>query len=86
MTPLDVSERSHMYPSSFYEALYKCDRCGHEWRSVNKSPPLDSVPCIFGLCSNPPFLVFLIRNIKRQKLGGYGKLIEVTVYVWEDRK
>ena len=66
-----------------YTAHYKCNRCGHGWGTVSQIRPLSSVPCLLTGCSKPSFLVALIRQIKKEKMDGYGRLICVEVNTWE---
>ena len=83
--PKDAVQPQRLAPA-FYRATYKCVRCGHVWNEASEGiPPLNEKPCILEWCSNPPlgFFVILFRQLRKEPIQGYGKLIKVEVGAWK---
>jgi len=71
----------------FYLASYRCDSCGNTWQVTSEnSPPASMVPCLMDYCGKPSWLVMLVREMKRQKLSGWGILTKAEAWLWDPPK
>lgn len=81
---LPQSKAPYVHAPVLYTAHYKCDRCGEKFIHVYQGGhPLDTQNCTHVSCSSPSFLAILLRQIKRQKIWGLGRLVSVEVNTWE---